>query len=99
MTEEEYLAHHGILGMKWGVRKEEYSSSTTPGSIRSSSKKSYFQKLGSGFVSNIRKDGLMFAVGLESGRIQVMDVKNMLSLRVFTNHFKRINALEYANVN
>jgi hypothetical protein len=48
---------------------------------------------------SIRKDGLMFAVGLESGRIQVMDVKNMLSLRVFTNHFKRINALEYANVN
>jgi hypothetical protein len=48
---------------------------------------------------SIRKDGLLFAVGLESGRIQVMDVKNMLSLRVFTNHFKRINALEYANVN
>ena len=41
----------------------------------------------------------MFSIGFESGKIQVMDTKNMLNLRVFNNHLKRINALEYANIN
>lgn len=46
-----------------------------------------------------RSDGKLFAVGFESGVINVMDVKNKLSLRTFDNHKKRINALEYCNFN
>ncbi len=41
----------------------------------------------------------MFSVGNQSGAIQVIDVKNKLTLRTFDNHKKRINALEYANLN
>ena len=72
-------------------------------SIYSTATKSTLKTI-SNFTDNIsticpRKDGKLFAVGLESGRIQVMDVKNQLSLRTFNNHTKRVNALEYANVN
>jgi U3 small nucleolar RNA-associated protein 15 len=46
-----------------------------------------------------RNDAKLFAVGFESGLINVVDVKNKLTLRTFDNHKKRVNALEYCNFN
>jgi WD40 repeat protein len=46
-----------------------------------------------------RSDARMFAVGMDSGVVQVLDVKNRLSLRLFDNHKKRVNALDYSNFN
>lgn len=43
----------------------------------------------------MRKDGNVFAAADESGRIEVMDVKEKFHLRRFHNHKKKINALEY----
>ncbi len=44
---------------------------------------------------SVRKDGNVFAAADESGRIEVMDVKEKFHLRKFHNHKKRINTLEY----
>ena len=46
-----------------------------------------------------RSDGKMFAVGMDSGVVQVLDVKNRLSLRIFDNHKKQVNALDYSSFN
>lgn len=46
-----------------------------------------------------RADAKMFATGMESGTVHVLDVKNRLSLRVFDNHKKRVSALDYSSFN
>jgi U3 small nucleolar RNA-associated protein 15 len=43
----------------------------------------------------LRGDGAVFAAGMESGGIEVMDTKEKFKLRSFRNHQKRVNALEY----
>ena len=71
MDNEAYLEHHGVKDQKWGVIRKGYQYSgssgrsySTFGSIKTSSKKSYMQKLGSGFIKNIKKsDGWVFVGG------------------------------------
>lgn len=41
MTQEEYLAHHGILGQKWGVRRYQNSD----GTLTAAGKKRYSRQL------------------------------------------------------
>jgi WD40 repeat protein len=43
----------------------------------------------------VRKDGNVFAAADESGKIEIMDLKEKFHLRSFYNHKKRVNALEY----
>lgn len=43
--EEEYLQHYGVLGMKWGVRKQKTSTSTKK--KRSNARKNYNLKINS----------------------------------------------------
>lgn len=41
MTQEEYLAHHGILGQRWGVRRYQNAD----GSLTEAGKKRYMRQL------------------------------------------------------
>ena len=79
MDNEAYLEHHGVKGQKWGVIRKGYQYSgssgrsySTFGSIKTSSKKSYMQKLGSGFIKNIKKEGL--AAGIADTKLVGFDV-------------------------
>lgn len=44
---EDYLTHYGVIGMKWGVRKQKTSSgkSSSTRKKRSNARKSYHQKV------------------------------------------------------
>ena len=55
MSQEDYLAHHGVIGMHWGVRKDEGRSS-------GSSNKSYGSRLVGGLKKRVGQYGLLPAV-------------------------------------
>lgn len=60
MTPQEYLAHYGVKGMKWGVRRDDRGSgrSSSRGSSRSESKNSDLGKVMDDFYSKKSKSEL-----------------------------------------
>ena len=70
LTVSELLEHHGVKGMHWGVRKDQYSRSTETAALRKQSKNAY-----ENYVWENTKDEPLFALPISSEEYKRLSTK------------------------